>query len=53
VQPPFYIGNLKDEDYTYFFANFGAKINQTTAKRAGFVGVGVGFTEPLSKRFGH
>lgn len=53
VQPQFYLGNLKDEDYTYLFANFGTKINQTAAEQAGFVGIGVGFVEPISKRFGH
>lgn len=53
VQPQVYVGNLKDEDYTYLFANFGTKINHTAAKQAGFIGLGFGMVEPLSKRFGH
>lgn len=53
VQPQFYIGDLQNEDAVYLFANFGEKLNQTAAKKAGFVGIGVGKIEPLSKRFGH
>ena len=53
VQPQVFVGDLKDEDYTYFFANFGRKINQTAAKEAGFVGIGFGMIEPFGKRFGH
>lgn len=53
VQPNFYINNPEADDLVYLFANFGAKINHTAAKKAGFVGIGIGKTEPLSKRFGH
>lgn len=53
LQPQFYLGDPKDEEFTYLFANFGSMINHTAAKQAGFVGIGVGFVEPLSKRFGH
>lgn len=53
IQPQFYVGNPRDEDFLYLFANFGMKLNQTAAKKAGFFGIGVGKIEPLSKRFGH
>ena len=53
VQPNFYINDPESDDLVYLFANFGNKINHTAAKNAGFVGIGIGAIEPLSKRFGH
>lgn len=52
-QTNFYVANKYEEDLTYIFANFGKKINRTAAESAGFLGLGVGKTEPLGNRFGH
>lgn len=53
IQPNFYLGDPNDEDFLYLFTNFGMKINETAAQKAGFFGIGVGKIEPLSTRFGH
>lgn len=53
VEPKFIINDALDEDFGYLFVNFGNKINETNANNASFVGIGIGKTETLSKRFGH
>ena len=53
VEPKFIISDALDEDLGYLFFNFGNKINETAASKAGFVGIGFGKIETLSKRFGH
>lgn len=53
VQPQFYLGNNGDDDLNYLFFNFGNKLNETAANTAGYVGIGFGKIETLSKRFGH
>ena len=53
IQPQFYLGNNGDDDLNYLFFNFGSKLNETAANTAGFVGIGFGKIETLSKRFGH
>ena len=53
VQPQFYLNSDSDDDFTFLFLNFGNKLNETAAKKASFVGIGIGKTETLSKRFGH
>ena len=53
VQPNFFLGDPKNQDFMYIFANFGSKLNHTAAKNAGFAGIGIGKIEPLNQRFGH
>ena len=53
VQPHFFLGDPKDQDFLYIYGNFGTKINQTAAKNAGFAGLGIGKIEPLNKHLGH
>lgn len=53
VQPYFFLGDPRDEDFGFIFVNYGNKMNQTAARNGGFVGLGIGKIEPLSKRFGH
>lgn len=53
VQPQFFLGDPKDEEFKYLFLNLGQKINKTAAKDAGFVGIGVGMIEPVNKNIGH
>ena len=53
VQPKFFLGDPRDEEFFYLFGSMGTKINRTAADNAGFVGIGAGMVEPLSKRFGH
>ena len=53
VQPSFFLGDPKVEDFLYIYGSFGTKINHTASKNAGFAGVGVGKIEPLNRHFGH
>ncbi|MBU4538312.1 MAG: hypothetical protein L6264_10715 [Weeksellaceae bacterium] len=53
VQPTFFIGDRKEEDFLYIYGNYGTKINQTATKQGDFVGLGIGKIEPLGKHFGH
>lgn len=53
VQPNFFLGDPKDEEFAYLFGNIGSKINHTAAENAGFIGLGIGRIEPVNKYLGH
>lgn len=53
AQPSFFLGDPKDEEFTYIFANASMKINQTAATNAGFVGLGIGKVIPAANRLGN
>lgn len=53
VQPYFFLGNSKSEDYTYISASFGKQINHTASRNAKNYGIYFGKFEPINSHLGN